>query len=242
MVGRYFSGCLISALVFSCSPAEKEAEHPKPEPAAPIVVVKPRHEVLTEEQKTELRLHPDLVPKLEMSAGSQAEPFFISVVMPSENLKGEKGFEKEKLAGFSLRTKNAEELITSYRAGLRVRGYLIFRSHKSYGTLPDIVTVVKGNNSYDILKIQGTEALNYHLDTPDIIKWLKAQQQLGSFVITGAGPDWLEAKFVKQPANMRAFARKASAFAPDVLGHGRMTADKLAEKMKRMNGFYLEWE
>ncbi len=105
-----------------------------------------------------------------------------------------------------------------------------------------MVTVVKGNNSYDILKIQRTEAPGYKLDTKAIIAWLKKMQQDGSFAVTGAGPDWLEARFIRQPRNMVVFANKVIAFAPDVRANGPRTAEKLAEKMKRTNGFTLEWE
>lgn len=235
--GKVVLSCMLITLISACK-AEKPVETKKPEPAA---IVRPKHPVLSPEQRAELGFPEDLIAKLELSAGAEAEPFFVTVVVPSQNLKGEKGFEKEKLAGFSVRTKNADELITSYRAGLRVRGYLIFKSHRGYGSLPDIVTIVKGNNSYDILKIQGTEASNYSLDTKAIIAWLKQQQLLGSFVITGAGADWVEARFIKQPANMRAFARKVYAFAPDVRQYGP-TVDKLVERMKKMNGFYLVWD
>ncbi|HSQ78176.1 MAG TPA: DUF4253 domain-containing protein [Nitrospirota bacterium] len=240
IAGRYLvPGLIIISLVAACT-AEKPVVPPrKPEPAK---IVKPRREVLTPEQRKELGFPADLIAKVESAAGTDAEPFFVSVVVPSENLKGEKGFEKEKLAGFNVRTKEAEELITSFRAGLRVKGYLIFRSHKSYGDLPDVVTVVKGNNSYDILKIQGTEAPNYRLDTKAIIAWLKNRQKEGTFSVTGAGSDWVEARFIKAPANMRAFAKKVLAFAPDVMAHGPRTAEKLAEKMKKTNSFYLEWD
>ncbi len=238
--GRYLVlGIIFISLTAACS-AEKPIEPPRKTELPKIV--RPRREVLTPEQRKELGFPADLVAKVESAAGSEAEPFFVSVVVPSENLKGEKGFEKEKLAGFSVRTKNAEELIASFRAGLRVKGYLIFRSHKSYGDLPDLVTVVKGNNSYDILKIRMTEAPNYRLDTKAIIAWLKKQQQRGTFVITGAGSDWLEARFIKPPGNMRAFAQQIKAFAPDVLAHGPRTAEKLATRMKKTNSFHLEWD
>ena len=239
-VGRYLvPGLIFTSLISACS-AGKPVEPPrKPSPA---VIVKTTRPVLTKEQRRELGFPGDVITKVELAAGSEAEPFVVSVVVPSENLKGEKGFEKEKLAGFSVRTKKADDLIASFRAGLRVRGYLIFRSHNSYGDLPDIVTVVKGNNSYDILKIQGTEALNYQLDTKAIIAWLKDKQRLGTFMITGVGSDWLEARFIKPPKNMLSFARKVVAFAPDVMAHGPRSVEKLAEKMKRTNGFYLEWD
>ncbi len=238
--GRYLAlGLLFASLIAACS-AEKPIEPPRK--TEPVTIVKPRREVLTPEQRQELGFPADLIEKVELAAGSEAEPFFVTVIVPSENLKGEKELETERLAGFSVRTKKAEELIISFRAGLRVKGYLIFRSYKSYGDLPDIVTVVKGNNSYDILNIQATEAPNYQLDTKAIIAWLKQQQRRGTFVITGAGSDWLEAQFVKPPGNMRAFAQQIKAFAPDVLAHGPRTAEKLAEKMKKTNSFHLEWD
>ncbi len=231
-------GLVFTALLTACS-AEKPVEPPlKPKPA---VIVKPRREFLTPEQRNELGFPPDIITKVELAAGSEAEPFFVTVVMRAENLKGEKELEKEKLAGFSVRTRHADDLIASFRAGLRVRGFLIFRSRRSYGDLPDSVTVVRGYNSYDILKIQGTEAPNYRLDTKAIIAWLKQRQQEGAFAVTGAGPDWLEARFIRPPKNMLAFARKVIAFAPDVRNQGR-TAEKIAEKMKRSNSFTLEWD
>ncbi len=239
--GKYrLPALLLCAALAACS-SQKPAEPEKPQ-QQPTAVVKSRHPVLTQDQRRLLGFPLDVIEKVEKSAGSEAEPFFVTTVVPSENLKGEKGFEKEKLAGFSVRTKKAEDLITSFQSGLRVRGFLIFRSRKSYGELPDIVTVVKGNNSYDILNIQGTEALNYRLTTKAIVAWLKSRQTQGSFVVTGAGPDWLEARFVKQPKDMVSFARNVIAFAPDVRAHGPGTAEKLAERMKRTNGFFLEWD
>ena len=226
-------------LVPACKP-EKPVEIRKPE--EPTVIIKPRNPVLTLEQRAELAIAPELIGKIELSAGAEAEPFFVIEVFPSENLKGEKGFEQQKLAGFSVRTKNSDELIRSYRAGLRVKGLLIFKSHRGYGSLPDIVSVVRGNNSYDILKIQRTEADSYNLDTSAIIAWLKEQQKISSFVITGAGPDWVEAKFIRQPETLNEFAARIYAFAPDVRGDGPQTAGKLAERIRKTNGFYLVWD
>jgi hypothetical protein len=105
-----------------------------------------------------------------------------------------------------------------------------------------VVTVVRGGNTYDILKVQRTEAPHYHLDTKAIIAWLKEQQKQGPFVITGAGADWVEASFVRPPKNMGAFARRVVSFAPDVLREGPHTVDKLADRMAETNGFHLLWD
>jgi hypothetical protein len=223
-------------------PACKEeipVEQKKPEP---IVIIKPKPPVLSAEQRAELRFPDDVISQIELAAGAEAEPFFVTVVVPSENMKGDPGFEAGKLAGFSVRTRYAEEIIATYRPRLRVRGYLLFKSQRGYGSLPDIVTVAKGGNSYDILKMQRTEAPGYNLDTGAIIAWLKERQADASFAVTGAGADWLEARFTKPPQDMRDFAKKVAAFSPDVLEHGAKTIDTLTERMNRVNGFTLAWD
>lgn len=227
-------GCGVLFACAACTP-EKPVEQKKP---APIVVVKPKPSVLTSEQRMELRFPPDLIEKVEAAANAKAEPFFATVTLQSKNLKGKEEFESKKLAGFSVRSTKADELIAAFRQ----KGYLIFKSQKGYGTVSDIVTVIKGNSSYDVLKIQGTEAVSYHHDTKAIIVWLKARQREGSFVITGAGPDWLEARFIKPPKDMIAFATKMAAFAPDVLVRDTRTVEKLAEQMEKTNTFYLTWD
>lgn len=239
MAGRsLLLGLAVILGLISCKAEKPQA----PRKYTPVVIVKPKPPVLTQDQRAELDFPPAILSQIELAAGAEAEPFFITVVIPSENLKGEKSIEKDKLAGFSVHTKKADEIISSFRSALRAKGYLLFRSRKGYGTLPDIVTVIKGNSTYDILKIQGTEATNYQLDTKEIITWLKEQQKHASFVITGAGTDWLEARFIKPPTNMQAFARIVRSFAPDVIDPEKGTVDKLAERMEKMNGFYLKWD
>jgi hypothetical protein len=219
--------------------AEQPVEQKK---SSPTVIVRPKHPVLTPEQRKELGFPAALISKVELAAGAEAEPFFVTVFNRSQNLKGDKGFESQKLAGFSVHTKRSDEVITRLRPSLRAQGYLIFKTHRGYRPLPDVLTVVKGNNSYDILKIEGTEAPTYHLDTKAIVAWLKEQQKDGTFVVVGAGPDWVEARFIKPPQHMLAFAKKVNAFAPDVLARGPQTVEKLAERMKKMNGFVLVWD
>jgi hypothetical protein len=240
MPTKYLLPGLVLIFFFSGCKAEKPVEQGKK--PAPAVVVRVKHARLSAEQRKELGFPAELIAKVELAAGAEAEPFFMTVFMHSENLKGDKGFESKKLAGFSVHAKRSADVIDALRIPLRAQGYMIFKTHKGYGRLPDVLTVIKGNNSYDLLKIQSTEGLNYNLDTKTIIAWLKEQQKLGTFVVIGAGPDWIEAKFIKPPQNMLLFAKKVSVFAPDVLVNGPKTVDKLAERMKRMNGFYLVWD
>ena len=238
MAYRYLWPLFFILACLSCT-VEKPVVQKKP---APVVLVKPKIPILSQEQREALGFPTGLIEQIEHAADALAEPYFAIVAMQTENLKGEKGIESKKLVGFSVHTNKSDELLKSYRASLRAKGYVMFRTHKGFGKLKDIVTVVRGNSSYDILTVQRTEGVNYHLDTKAIIAWLKMQQRKCSFLITGAGPDWVEAKFVKQPKDMLAFAKKVSAFAPDVLTRDMRTVEKLAEQMEQTNGFYLSWD
>lgn len=241
MAGRYIVVIIASlALVTSC--AREEPPKPAEPTPAPLVITKPKPETMTPEQRKELGFPKSIFADLEAAAGAEAEPFFETVLSTSENLRGEKEIERKRLAGFSVRTATADELIAPFSRPLRAKGFLIFRSRQNYGSVPDVVTVIRGNSSYDILRIQKTEAPGYKLETGAIIAWLKERQKDAPFVITGASQDRVEARFIRQPADMQAFARKVLAFAPDVRHEGARTAEKLAEQMKKTNGFFLLWD
>jgi hypothetical protein len=230
----------LTIAIFSCSSQDKTAApHKKP---APLVIVKPKLKVMTAAQRSELGFPPELIAQVEEAAKAPAEPFYEEVMMRSENLKGDVMIASAKLSGFSVRTQDADRLIEVLSAPFRKDGFLIFRSQHNIGSVPDVVTVVRGNSSYDILLIQKTESPRHNLDTMKIIAWLRKQQKLGSFVITGAGADWLEARFIVPPKNMNGFARSVASFAPEVLAENKGTIEKLADTMRRTNGFALWWD
>ncbi|MDH4163060.1 MAG: DUF4253 domain-containing protein [Nitrospirota bacterium] len=225
-------------LLLACSRGEQPAE-PAGKPQ-PTVILKPKPRTMSAEQRKELGFPEELIREVEAASEAIAEPFFEDVMMRTANLRGDVMIAGNRLMGFSVRTQKADEVIINLSPSYRRKGYLLFRSEQNYGRVPDIVTVVKGSSSYDILKIQKTEAPNYHLDTKAIIKWLKEQQSLGSFVVTGAGADWVEARFISPPKNMKAFARKIVAFAPDVMSEGGV--DKLTRRMEKTKSFSLWWD
>lgn len=232
---------LVPVLGLASCTNEGNPPAPARKPSA-TVIVKPKPKVLTAEQRSELGFPEDMIAQVEFAAEAAAEPFFEHVTLKSSNLKGDVMITTGRLAGFSVRTQKADEVITGLSPSLRPRGYLIFRSRQNFGRVPDIVSVVRGTSSYDIVKVQQTESANYRLDTKAIIAWLRQQQGICSFVITGAGADWVEARFIKPPRDMKALARKIAAFAPDVLREGPRTVDKLAEQMASSNGFRLVWD
>lgn len=231
---------LVIAAALGCSNEERRsASAPKPEPT---VIIRPKPKTMTAEQKAELGFPQDLIETAERAANAEAEPFFEHIMISTANLKGDVKITSGRLSGFSVHTQNADQVIDELSPSFRRRGYLVFRSEQNFGPVPDVVTVVRGNSSYDILNMQKTESSTYHLDTRTIITWLKAQQKLGAFVITGAGADWVEARFISPPGDMRTFARRVAAFAPDALAEQGGSIDRLVQRMERTNGFSLWWD
>ena len=237
----FIIGVLLTVVGHAACTSDRN-DPPRERKPEPMVILKPKPKVLTAEQRTELGFPDDLIREVEEAAEAVAEPFFEQVMIKSANLKGDVMITTSKLSGFSVRTGRADSIIAGLSPSVRARGYLIFRSRQNFGSVPDIVTVVRGSSSYDILRIQQTESAHYHLDTKMIIKWLRQQQLKGSFVITGAGADWVETRFVRPPRNMKDFARSVAAFAPDVLREGHRTVDRLAAWMEETNGFRLVWD
>lgn len=229
---------LCIALGAACS-ADKPKEAKK---TSPLVVLKPLQQALAPAEREELGFPPEIIAQLEQAAGSPVIPFYETVLAPSENLKGDMMITRQRLAGISVQTKKPEKIIIALAGPLRSQGFLIFRSEQNYGTLPDVVTVIRGASQYDILTVQRTEAPNYNLDTKAIIKWLKAEHKNHPFVITGAGPDWVEARFVKVPKDARQFAYEVYSFAPDVVHQGSGSVGRLSDQIEKSNSFYLWWD
>ncbi len=228
-----------SVVLAACGENDRPPEQQKQKT---LFIKKMKPKVLTAGQRTELDFPPEVIADVEAASGAAAEPFFEEIEIRSENLKGDVMLSGKRLCGFNVRTRRADEIIENLAASLRSRGFLIFRSEQNYGAVTDIVTVIRGSSSYDILRIQKTEAPNYHLTTKAIIAWLRDQQKLGAFVVTGAGSDWVEARFIRQPRNLRAFAAKVAGFAPDVLREGNGSTEKLADAIGTTNGFRLVWD
>lgn len=239
---RYYSAAALLVFILVGCDAEKNAGRGGSGPDQPLVMLKPKPQALSDVQRLELGFPSEIISVVEAAAGAKAEPYYETILAPSENLKGGEMIARERLAGFSVRTAKAEGIVFALSKRLRSQGYLIFRSELNYGRVPDVVTVIKGSSSYDILKVQKTEAVNYRLDTKTIIAWLRARQKDASFVITGAGMDWVEARFIRLPRNMPAFARETAAFAPDVVTQGAGSVERLAAEMKRTNRFFLWWD
>lgn len=133
-------------------------------------------------------------------------------------------------------------LVLQLRDTFRQRGYFIFRSEENFSGEFDKIAVLKSKDQFDILRSKGTSGVNYDISTDSLITWLKDLHQLAPFQITGADRDWLEARFTKQPTDVKAFAKVLRHFCPEIVTQGTGTEEQLANEIRKTNILYLWWD
>lgn len=144
---------------------------------------------------------------------------------------------------FEMKKNKAIEMVYKLKNELKAQGYIIFIAESNHFSLSlDKVAVLKTDDQFEILSIQGTNAANYNLETVDIVNKLKEWNEDYPFEIVGCGFDWVEAKFIKPPIDMLKFAKEVYAFCPDVVDQGTETVEKLAEDMIKDNSLFLWWD
>lgn len=145
---------------------------------------------------------------------------------------------------FPVALKEVPRVVAGLRKELGPLGFLVFRSQSNFGLdgQPDRVAVLRGSDQFAILKGMGTNGANYDIGNDAVIAKLKEWDARFGLVVTGAEFDWVEAEFVKGPADMPSFAAEVYSFCPDVVDQGTGDLKKLAEEMKKTNSLYLWWD
>ena len=141
-----------------------------------------------------------------------------------------------------LPAEEATSLSEKMDSWLKQKGYMLFKTYDGFGHGNDSLAILKTKDQFDILRTVGTEAVNYDHTTNAIIGTLYRWHTKHPFTITGAGPDWVEGKFIKQPADMAAFAKEVYAFCPDIVDQGSGSVEEMAKEMKDNNMLYLWWD
>jgi hypothetical protein len=124
------------------------------------------------------------------------------------------------------------------------RGYVVFISEQSFGIgdKPDSVSIVKTADPMEVVRLMGTDGANYDLDNAAVIARLRQWDTRYGLILTGAGPDWMQADFRHPPRDMRAFAQEVYRLCPDVVDQGTESVEALAAEMTRTNSVYLWWD
>jgi hypothetical protein len=137
----------------------------------------------------------------------------------------------------------AESIMRSLRERFGKKGYLFFLTRSGVPEPPATVAAIRGADQYDILRFVGTQDINGDQTTEDIIAVLQVWEARHPFRIAGAGTDWVEGRFRKNPEDMLAFAKEVIHLAPDSYGQADYADEEaFAADMRQARSFYLWWD
>ena len=104
------------------------------------------------------------------------------------------------------------------------------------------VVIAIGVTQFDILRVAASDAVNYDLDTEDLIRKLQEYDAKYGIEIFHAETDIIEFRFKSLPDDLTAFCNDLYQFCPDIVDQGVGSVEEL-EKAVAMTGIvYLWWD
>ena len=210
----------------------------------PTIVIK--HDKITSADKSvidSLGIDQDILILIRNFTDASITPLQRSFNIYSDSLKTVETIVKNH-TGFSFNAEQneARDIVLQLKGQLKAKGYLIYISAIHFGYEPDQVTVLKGMDQFDILRIEETDAINYGLENGDVIAKLKEWDKAHHFEIIAADISRVEAIFIDQPKDLKAFSEELYEFCPDIVDQGTGTVKELELELKRYGILYLWWD
>ncbi|WP_372660771.1 DUF4253 domain-containing protein [Cohnella sp.] len=133
-----------------------------------------------------------------------------------------------------------EKLIIELQSKLKPLECIVFFNDQEHCK----VGIIKGQDQFEILKIQQTNGDNYDIGNKEVIAKLKKWNSRFPFDIIGADFDWVEANFKVMPDDneIRSFAQEIYDFCPDIVDQGTGSIESLIEEIKKSKKLYLWWD
>jgi hypothetical protein len=104
------------------------------------------------------------------------------------------------------------------------------------------VVVAPGESQFDILRVAASDAINYDMETEDLIRELQAWDREFGIDIYAAQTDVVQLRLRQMPSDLKQFAGRVYAFCPDIVDQGTETVDELAKYIADTREVYLWWD
>jgi hypothetical protein len=140
--------------------------------------------------------------------------------------------------------KRAEALVAAAQDRFLAQGFYLFRVAQHFGIdgHPDTLALYPSRDRYAILRLVGTNGVNYDIGPDSIVAWLRALEREQPFVLTGIGFDWVSGRFTTPLADPDGLAQRFNAFCPDIVTQGTGTVAALAREIRRSGELYCWWD
>lgn len=200
------------------------------------LVKKHKNEIISDEMAKEMGFTQEVLNIIKQVTNNSIQPFNIN----DDELR---------TIGISFITfeEQAEKLVIELQSQIKQLGYLAFICERSFsqGNKSKCrIGIIKGNDQFDILKIQQTNGDNYGISNEDVISKLREWNNRYPFIIVGADYDWIDANFLVLPSNqeMKSFAQEMYEFCPDIVEQGTGSIEELIEEIKETKKLALWWD
>lgn len=190
------------------------------------------------DQETALNIKKNYTGNFEKSIG------FADRDMLFEGIESLKDYSKNLPKAIKIKAKanDATNTIKNLSDKLKSKNLIIYKSEENYGTGDDVITILQSENKFEPLLFEGSNAVNYDINTLQIIERLKLWDSFYGIKLYGVGFDHLSGEFTTKPKNIKKFAKEMYDFCPDIVDQGVGDIDKLEKTFKDSNDFFLWWD
>ena len=140
---------------------------------------------------------------------------------------------------------DADRLLARVRSELGT-GLVAFigteRSHAEPKPVGVELVVGPGETQFDILRIAASDAVNFDMETEDLIKVLKVWDEAYGIDILRAQTDTIAFHLKSMPIDMKKFAAEVYDFCPDIVDQGTGSVEELQEEITKTRTVLLWWD
>lgn len=139
----------------------------------------------------------------------------------------------------------AQALVTEIRAELGPGLLAFVGCTRSLADPPDKgteVVVARGNSQVDILRVAQSDAINYDMETEDLIRKLQEYHSKYGIDIFHAETDTIEFRFTTMPSDLAEFCNDLYEFCPDIVDQGLGTVEELQNEIAKTGTVFLWWD
>lgn len=104
------------------------------------------------------------------------------------------------------------------------------------------VVVAPGESQFDILRVAASDAINYGMETEDVIRELQSWDQEFGIDIYAAQTDVVQLRLKHMPKDLKQFARRVYDFCPDIVDQGTETLAMLERAISETHEVFLWWD
>jgi len=104
------------------------------------------------------------------------------------------------------------------------------------------VVVALGDNQFDILRIAQSDAVNFDMETEDLVCKLQDYDSKYGIDIFHAETDTIEFRFRSMPQDLAGFCEDLYDFCPDIVDQGAGSVEELEKEVAKNGTVFLWWD